>query len=122
MKHDDQKISVLRDVQWRIEDYFRANGELPNSLPIIFEPQRVPTPPDNTMTYSYAIIDESRYELCAEFNQPSITQENSIPRPVYEKKYNWDFEAGEWCFERNVSKDSGKKSLLQPYSRQNENL
>lgn len=102
IKFDNQKVGHLQDMKWRIEDYYRSNQSLPATITDVYDLFPVPTPPDDTMMYRYEVVDEKFYELCAEFNQASQTIENPTIRPVFEKNYNWEHQAGEWCFQREV--------------------
>ena len=101
-KLDNQMVSQLQDMQWRIEDYYRANSALPENLVAMYEPFGVPIPPENRNDYEYRTTGEKSYTLCATFAKDSVSIDGSQIRPFYEKNYNWDYQAGYWCFDREI--------------------
>lgn len=106
---DDQQISDLQEIQWQIEQYYRMNDELPQSITAAYEDLTAPTAPEGRPGYSYTLSEEivsDRYELCATFafDSTNSTYERpvTIPATIYDKGYDWSHEAGEWCFSRNT--------------------
>lgn len=104
-KIDNQVIQDLQDMQWRIEDYYRTNDTLPENLQELYGAFDAPTAPENRSDYKYETVDATKYKFCGEFAHDS-SRNDSIARPVMEKNYNWDYKAGEWCFEREVTTSS----------------
>ena len=98
-KIDQQTITYLQDMQWRIEDYYRSNDTLPTDIDSLYVVTSAPTAPKNTADYEYKITSDTAYSLCAEFNHDST---NNGFYPVFEKNYNWEHRAGEWCFAREM--------------------
>ena len=71
---DNKRISDLRDIVNGIDAYRRRHGQMPPTLGDIVEARRftrLPTDPANGIPYSYTILDGEKYELCAQFDQPS---------------------------------------------------
>lgn len=108
MKIDNQMIGDLQDMQWRIDDYYRANDTLPTDLSTLYGEFPVPTPPEGKPPYTYSTTSERQYQLCATFTYDMHT---AVPQYAVDKisitpgmpgNYNWDYQAGEWCFERVV--------------------
>lgn len=99
-KIDDNQIGHLQDFQWRIEDYYRSNEVLPEDLSVLYVGMEMPEAPEGRAAYTYNVIDERNYKLCATFSQDSAAGDYSYARPVMEKNYNWSHGEGEWCFER----------------------
>lgn len=109
MRFDQQQIENLSDMQWRIEDHYRINKALPTDISALYIGIEMPTAPEGRDAYSYNIVDEDTYELCATFAKPSQQAGSDIERPemltsdaVKNPYNNWDHGAGKTCFERTV--------------------
>lgn len=106
MKIDDTQITDLQDIQWRIEDYYRLNQELPSTIDEVYSGLQAPKASAERTPYSYTVLDVSSFELCAEFSHESSG--NGIysgARPILEpgtikNPDNWDHGTGTWCFKR----------------------
>lgn len=101
-KIDNEIVSDLQDMQWRIEDYYRSNSVLPDTIPTLYGTFEPPVAPEGLGQYRYEVTSDREYKLCAEFNQASQQQRESYARPMFEKNYNWEHTAGDWCFERLI--------------------
>ena len=101
---DDQQVYDLQDMQWRIEEYYRSEETLPQTIDMIFTVEDVPTAPEGRADYQYTVTGDRTYELCATFAGNSVESANtrSSITPRFEANYNWEHEAGEWCFKRTV--------------------
>jgi len=108
MRIDDNQITDLQDMQWRIEEYYRVNETLPESINDLYVATNAPIASEGRKAYEYNKTAEGAFELCAEFYGESKRQE-SIARPItlegelIKNPYNWDHPAGWYCFERVVS-------------------
>jgi len=112
MKADNELVGVLQNIQWHIQDYYQVNESLPENLNNIYD--EFDRKPDTAELpdYTYAIESETAYTLCTTFNHDSnelATQYRPVPSMVaedmmYRKNNDWDYRAGEWCFERSVVK------------------
>lgn len=110
MKADSELVTALQTIQWQIEDYYATNESLPGSVKSAFGAfDRLPGS-NNLAEYTYTVETETNYTLCTTFNHDSNLLDNQY-RPVpyqnaqdalYRKNSNWDYRAGEWCFEREV--------------------
>jgi hypothetical protein len=110
MKSDAELVNTLRDIQWRVQDYYLENETLPESVDQAFgEFDRRPDTAE-LADYTYTVESDTTYTLCTTFNHDS-NELDSQYRPVpsmmvedalYWKNNNWDYRAGEWCFEREV--------------------
>jgi hypothetical protein len=111
MKTDSRMVEALQNIQWRVEDYYQVNEELPVDLPTLFGELGVPKAPENKPAYTYEITGEGTYQLCATFTHSSTGIEDQYlsdrvsVAPGFPGNYNWDHKAGEWCFERVVQKE-----------------
>ncbi|MEX0918193.1 MAG: DUF5671 domain-containing protein [Candidatus Paceibacterota bacterium] len=103
---DQQQISDLQDMQWRIEEHYRTNAVLPDSVAELYTSVPAPKAPEGRSTYEYTVLGEQSYELCATFARQSMRDEYaSVARPMYDTKYhpmnyNWEHGVGHTCFER----------------------
>jgi len=106
---DNEQVLALQDIQWRTEEYYRTNKELPSDLPTLYGEFPVPEAPEGRTAYEYKVTGGETYELCATFGRDSSPTgtDYSIARPVtspgLSKNFVWDYKTGEWCFEREVS-------------------
>lgn len=108
-KIDEQQVEDLREIQWAIEDYLRVNETLPEGIMQAYDSAtRVPQAPEGRSAYTYELT-ETGFSLCATFE--TSTPEDDLYYPYYAREDmaphltnpdDWYFEAGEWCFERDV--------------------
>lgn len=105
---DDQQVSDLQNIQWRIEEFIFSNDRLPESLDEAFVTE-VPAAPEGREAYSYQLSDNG-FELCATFAQPSRGNDFEFARPprvdpnaVIQNAFVWEHPAGRYCFERSVN-------------------
>jgi hypothetical protein len=108
MKLDQEQINSLSGMEGRINDHFQLNKTLPENIDVLYVGNSAPQAPEGRPAYTYSVIDEDTYELCAFFARPS-TQSDDVTRPMpsaiesIKNPYNnWDHGAGETCFERTV--------------------
>lgn len=108
MRLDEQQITDLSDMQWRIEDHYRINKSLPTETGLLYIGIPQPTAPEGREDYTYKVIDNDTYELCAVFAGASKSGDTNVSEPVtidqtLKNPYNnWDHGAGKTCFERTV--------------------
>jgi hypothetical protein len=117
MKTDQQMVGDLQDMQWRIEDFARSTEKLPETIQQMYGTFASPTPPEGEEPYVYEVTGENTYKLCATFNQTVAGQTvdmNTKPQtadrimmsPTAMNNYNWDYQAGYWCFDRTIEEAS----------------
>ncbi|MCA9361046.1 hypothetical protein KC845_00660 [Candidatus Kaiserbacteria bacterium] len=106
MKIDQNQITDLQNIQWKIEEYIRNEDRLPESINEAYGSLKAPVASDGRSDYIYRVSDKG-FELCAEFKSESGN--NSYTRPYFDEKLviqdpdNWDYVSGEFCFERVVN-------------------
>lgn len=111
---DEQQVTDLQDIQWRIEEYYRVHEVLPSSIDELYEGIEVPKAPTGREEYQYKITDDTAYELCATFVSSTQTgSERAIAYPVTEKNYNWTHGEGDKCFQRVVDKAITEPTKIQ---------
>jgi hypothetical protein len=109
-KFDEQRVSNLQSIASEIQQIaygnrFRGNGEEPeNPVPPTLEAVQQQAQyqavdirdPETGEMYTYNVIDDTRYKLCATF---------TFPR---DNRYNvrWNHPAGEHCYEIDVEEDT----------------
>jgi len=107
MRLDEQQVTALQDIEWRIEEYYRVEGTLPETIETLYGGLSVPMSPENREAYEYVVLDSSSFELCATFVQESSSQLRAT-QPVMmdtaKNVYTWDHGVGKVCFKRVVEK------------------
>ncbi|MDA8597047.1 DUF5671 domain-containing protein [Candidatus Pacebacteria bacterium] len=102
---DEKQVQDLQTIQWRVEEQYHLEEELPSDLNAAFSDLSIPTAPAGREPYSYSVTGEDTYELCATFVEPTVRSDYEVARPVImERNYNWEHGTGEWCFERAIVK------------------
>lgn len=105
---DQNQISDLQDIQWRVEAYHQETNSPPNSIESLYEDIPAPAAPEDRQPYELNVTGADSYELCATFAHFTPSNERSIPRPIskeddiYLQNYNWEHGEGEKCFERKI--------------------
>jgi hypothetical protein len=116
MRYDSQKISDLQNIQWQIVNYWQRKGILPTTLAELQDPISgfiSPIDPQTKGSYEYKNTGTLAFELCAEFNKPTQTVNNSMTQIAYPEPMgkpggtvdSWQHEAGRQCFERTIDPD-----------------
>lgn len=107
MRIDSNQISDLQTIEWRVQDYYSLNDELPNTLTAAFGEIEVPAAPKDREEYTYQVTGSSTYELCANFAYASESDERYVSvTPVSKETVTWEHKAGHWCFVRVVTAEA----------------
>lgn len=105
---DQQQITDLQDIQWRIEAFYQESASFPSNYEALYTDFPVPEAPEGREPYEYKITGADTYSLCATFVETTPTSERSITKPiavngdVYLQNQNWEHGAGRKCFERKI--------------------
>jgi hypothetical protein len=109
---DENQLSDLQNIQYHIQDYLLSNDTLPADLEAAYPVGEPPIAPAQRSPYRYERTGDG-FELCAEFANASTEEQYAYPsrpmkpdeneQPYIENPDNWEYEAGEWCFERAVT-------------------
>jgi len=102
MRIDTNQIADLQDMQQRIEQHYRINETLPETIEIVYVGQKVPRAPEGRSEYEYTPTGDTTYELCATFSADSSQNGRVAVAPVFDANYNWSHSEGRWCFERTT--------------------
>ena len=111
-KLDQQQISDLQDIQWRVEAFYQTNASFPANLETLYEGLPVPTAPEGRDAYGYSITGADSFLLCATFANETPESERRSPKQVsvaessYLQNQNWDHQADEHCFARRLTTPS----------------
>lgn len=105
LKIDDQQVMDLQEMQSYIESYYYNNEQLPETLTIAYDGLTPPVAPESRPAYSYIPHEGGTYELCATFSAATSESDRSYAAIAPDKNYNWQHDAGEWCFSRSASID-----------------
>lgn len=125
-RYDQERISDLQNIQWRVVDYWRNREALPEELSVLnsaISGYEVPRDPKTQEQYAYRVISERTFELCATFALPASEIDPRLERPVAPSAEKtgegyWDHEAGRACFERTIDPEeyppyeSGRQNLI----------
>jgi hypothetical protein len=107
---DSKQVDAARQIQWAVEDYYRVEKTLPQSLDDLQGRQQpLPVSVAGREDLTYEVTDEG-FKLCTTFAYPTSDPWQTEVQPVYyydEKAFitnpdNWYHEAGYYCFERVV--------------------
>jgi hypothetical protein len=110
LRYDTQKVTDLQSIQWQIVNYWQQKGVLPDTLTQLEDPLSgfmVPVDPQNKEPYEYEKTGPLSFNLCANFNNPTPSADNSTPRAIYlnppgELGENWQHDEGRKCFSRTI--------------------
>ena len=93
MKHDSNILRDFNDIKYGIDEYVRNNDSLPENLNNMNRSIRID---GNVADYEYRIINEDKYELCANFE--TNNKDNLSLDDDYLNK-EWPHEIGYQCFQ-----------------------
>ena len=107
---DERRVSDLANIQNEVVNFWVSKGALPANLSDLSDDVRgviVPTDPETEETgasYTYRILSDLSFELCATFSSDSVGRLVETPYYPYIGG-NWDHRIGEVCFERTIDPD-----------------
>lgn len=102
-KLDEAKVNDLSLIQSQVLRYWQTTEMLPESLAELSDPLSgvsIPHDPQTDEQYTYRVLGDLTFELCATFNKES--RESRVQRPAYDSEENWKHGEGETCFERTI--------------------
>ena len=103
MRIDETQVSNLQSIHYQIQEHYMIEGTLPADLTEAYGDLPVPKAPVDRVPYTYAVLSDTSYELCAHFAHRSPEDVyDRAPIAITEKNYNWQHKEGNWCFERVV--------------------
>lgn len=124
LRADSERVQDLEQIRNGINNFFTVEGVLPESLDELkasgrlFSPETVLSDPLTKEPYSYRLLTDTTFEMCATFSLPSEPADRGGERfsPAYpagppgkETFVSWDHPAGRHCFTiEAVDFDMGK--------------
>ncbi len=110
VRFDEQKVSDLRDLQYRITNYYQLKRSLPVSLSVLTDQLNsytVPVDPQTMSGYEYSVVKPLSFSLCATFNERSqdTTGQGAYPANYGVKnslEESFGHAAGRVCFLRTI--------------------
>ncbi|MDP2629383.1 MAG: DUF5671 domain-containing protein [Candidatus Harrisonbacteria bacterium] len=106
---DQQRVSDLQSIQWRVLDYWQTREQMPKGLEALeddFSGFSVPTDPGTGhQPYEYLLGEGLSFQLCANFDSASLEgEQGKAIEPFFglRGEGNWTHEAGRFCFERII--------------------
>ena len=119
---DARKTGDLQSIQWQIVNYFQQKEQLPADLAALNDPISsfmVPVDPQSGAAYTYRVMGEYSFALCAVFNRDSVDTAGQGEYSARDKVYpsrgindTWEHGSGEVCFERTIDPE-----LYPPYAK-----
>ncbi len=111
-KYDEQKVNELISINSEIANYYNTKGVLPRTLADITAVSYYLTVTDSQTKkpYEYQKINDTTYNLCAEFNKTSKEKDklNSIALPY---GVSWTHPSGRYCFSQTVNPNAYLKGM-----------
>lgn len=109
-RFDEQKINNLSSIESDIRYYFANKKILPATLSEVntqeFFRHQIMIDKQTKKPYGYEVTDKKSFKLCAVFNKKSSGIVSEIVSPT-KAEYNWEHDAGEFCFERTIDSVNG---------------
>lgn len=100
VRFDEQRLSDLQSIQWQAVNYWQYKEGLPADLAALNDPLQgftVPVDPETGASYSYKVVNDLTFEICAEFDTERTDENNK----AYGME-NWGHGVGLVCFERTI--------------------
>lgn len=108
VRYDQERIRNLQDIQNQVVQHWQTRGSLPDTLDDLDDSlsfYTIPSDPVTRESYEYNKTGDLEFSLCSNFNLDSRGQ---IARTYYPTRLggeNWQYEAGNWCFDRTIDPD-----------------
>lgn len=90
---DEQRVANLRRLVAALDTFWTETGALPPALEPLVDGRRLsrlPRDPSTDAVYAYRMIGGSRYELCAQFDRPSVEPDDFWSHGDGEKCFSFD--------------------------------
>lgn len=111
LRYDQEKVDNLSSIQWQLISYWQNSGEIPEDILEIedsisgFE---IPRDRQTDEPYTYTKTGDRTFTLCATFNKESVERRQNVNQRLASQLKgvsNWEHEAGEVCFDREIDPD-----------------
>ncbi len=115
LKYDGQKINDLQSINNQIMNYYSNKGILPKTLKEIADGNYYITEidPQSQKLYEYKKINDTTYNLCAEFNKDTNSfRDNPVLMVNDYGGRSWTHPAGHYCFSKTINPNTYTKPTL----------
>ncbi|KKW17166.1 MAG: hypothetical protein UY56_C0001G0020 [Parcubacteria group bacterium GW2011_GWA1_50_14] len=104
---DSRRVEDLQFIQSEVTYYWQGKNALPENLSLVNDDLRgvrVPVDPETGESYSYRVVEDKVFEICATFLTDSSEY---LTEPAYYpyESGSWGHGTGEVCFERTIDPD-----------------
>lgn len=110
MKIDETRVMDLMSIQNHVEGYYAINSKLPASIEEAFTYDSVEVPTDPQIVvgnpgYTYEVVDETKYTLCAWFYSDSVSGSEDMAYmyqdvDIAKRSVSWSHPHGLYCYTR----------------------
>jgi len=103
-KLDNAILNDFSSIKNAIDQYYITNENLPKNLSVLeeeigFITQDILTDPEKSLDYQYNILDEKKYELCADFKTSNL-EDNNVANEFYREI--WPHKEGSQCIGKSI--------------------
>lgn len=106
---DDRRVSELQSISYAMDQWYRLNQQLPDSLDTLSKGRDVfvqsIVDPDTSIPYEYRVLNSMRYELCATFETDSGADGSPSPAMYREANRFWEHPAGRHCYAIDIANE-----------------
>ncbi|MFH1366230.1 MAG: DUF5671 domain-containing protein [Patescibacteria group bacterium] len=115
LKYDEQKVNDLQNINNQVINFYSNKGALPKTIEEMANGNYYVNPKDSQTgnLYEYKKINETSYNLCADFNKASDDRSNlAYPVSLY-GDVSWVHPAGYYCFIETINSNTYPKPMFQ---------
>lgn len=109
LKYDTQKVNDLQSLNNQVQSYLSSKGALPKNIDELKSLNYYSSLKDQQTgkLYEYVKVSETEYNVCADFNKASPSEEGGgyMAPPLYGYT-NWTHPAGHYCFKEKVENNN----------------
>lgn len=108
-RFDEQRVQNLQMMQNQVINYWTQKGALPSDISFLNDSISgfvTPTDPKTNQAFGYRIINQSTFELCADFETVNDNSKSMLEGQYYDSfNQNWNHRAERTCFNRQIDSD-----------------
>ncbi len=110
-KYDEQKVSGLQELSYRVDTYYSSKGILPSSMVELKSydsyMEMMVKDQQTGKEFEYVKTGDTTYSVCADFNKES----NDAGAKTYYSNTNWKHAAGRDCLKKTVNPNLYSKPI-----------
>lgn len=108
-RFDEQRVQNLQMMQNQVINYWTQKGVLPSDTSLLNDSISgfvIPTDPKTNQVFGYRIINQSTFELCADFETVNDSSKSMLEGQYYDSfNQSWNHKAERTCFNRQIDPD-----------------